>query len=470
MADHTDGTVPNFDGMPKDRLIEVMKQPAKEVRKYIEDNFDDGFNTVIRKLHTSQKKGVMGFEDALAHRKSVYGANVIPLAPPRHFLKLVLDAMLDWVLLVLAKGALLSLILGLVFPEQCDKYDKIVVAWYEGIGILVMVVVMILISALSRYFEDSDYRIQEERKRKEQKALVLRDGKVMEILRERLTVGDLCIIEVGSVVPADGIIVQSTDLEVNELALANGSIAGKDIDADTLIYSGTHVTKGSARFIVLAVGESTRIYQVSLDSKDFKPPNTLEIAVDGDHQNRENLSLLRRRKENNATLQGKINKVASILGYIGVGIAALTMIIIMIRFSVYTYSQQGQQFHRWHINEYVRAFIMGIVVLVVSIPEGLQLAATIAVAFCTKMMYDNDSLVRNIKIIEAMGNITNICCNKTGVLTEHRMHVTKIYTTNKKFEGDPRTYKENIPSNLFVELIKGISINTSYTSRIIVSK
>jgi len=299
----------------------------------------------------------------------------------------------------------------------------------------------------------------------------MRDGLIREIERQMLTVGDLCIIEVGSVIPGDGILIQSTDLQVNELALANGSSANKDIEGDTLVYSGTHVTKGNGRFLVLAVGVSTKIHQAALKDKDNRPTH-LDINTDSendDTQTKETVTLMRRRKAKNATLQGKINKVAIVLGYIGVGIAVFTMVVIMIRFSVYTYSQKGQEFQHWHINEYVRAFIMGVVILIVSIPEGLQLATTSAIAFCTKMMYLNRSLVKNKLIIEAMGNITNICCNKTGVLTEHRMHVTKVYATNKLFEGDPRNYKENIPSNLFLELVKNISINTSHTSRIIVS-
>lgn len=224
MADYTDSPVPNFADMTKERLVEVMDQPAREVRKFIEDNFDDGMNTIIRKLHTSAKKGIMGFEEALAHRRAVFGANVAPLRPPKNFFKFIFEAMSDWVLLVLAFGGLLSLILGLAFPEKCDDYDKIVVAWYEGIGILAMVLLMIFISALSDYLEDSDYRYQTMRVHFAQKVLVMRDGNIREILRDELTVGDLCIIEVGSVVPADGIILQSNELEVNELALANGGI------------------------------------------------------------------------------------------------------------------------------------------------------------------------------------------------------------------------------------------------------
>lgn len=317
------------------------------------------------------------------------------------------------------------------------------------------------------YFEDSDYRCQATRVQTSQKVLVMRDGNIREIERQTLTVGDLCIIEVGSVIPGDGIIIQSTDLQVNELSLANGGIVSKDVEGDSLVYSGTHVTKGNAHFLVLAVGVSTKMHQAAMKDKIGRPTN-LDINTDNEN-GKENVALLRKRKENNATLQGKINKVAIVLGYIGVGIAVFTMIVIMIRFSIYTYSQKGQEFQHWHINEYVRAFIMGIVILVVSIPEGLHLATTSAIAFCTKMMYLNCSLVKNKHIIEAMGNITNICCNKTGVLTEHRMLVTKVFTTNKLFEGDPRNYKDNIPSNLFLELVKGISINTSHTSRIIVS-
>ena len=281
MADYTDSPVPNFADMTKEKLAEVMDQPGRDARKFIENNFDDGMNTIIRKLHTSKKKGVMGFEEALAHRREVFGANVVPLKPAKNFLNFIVAAMSDWMLLVLAIGGILSLILGLVFPEKCDEYDKVSVAWYEGVGILVMIILMIFISALGDYVEDSDYRSQTTRVLLSQKVLVMRDGHIKEIERHNLTVGDLCIVEVGSVIPGDGIIVQSIDLKVNELALANGSIVDKDVEGDTLVYSGTHVTKGSARFLVLAVGESTKIHQAAIKDKGSRPTH-LDINIDNE--------------------------------------------------------------------------------------------------------------------------------------------------------------------------------------------
>lgn len=469
MVDQTDKHVPDFSDIKKEELMEIMKQKGIQVNKYLEETHNDGLNTIIRKLHTSTKKGVLGFDDELEHRRLIFGSNSLPLDPPKHFFHFLLFAMRDWILIVLAIGALLSLILGLVFPEKCDEKVKIVVAWYEGIGILGMVIAMMVISALSDYLRDSDFRYQDNKVKHEQKVLVVRGGDIKEIYRTNLTVGDLCVIEAGSVIPGDGILVQSSDLIVNEMCLETGGIVEKDPTGDLLLYAATHVTQGSGRFIVLAIGQFTKAAQAGTKGMAGKPPSKLEIAIPSeDHQSHDNISLLQKHKEDNATLQGKINRVAVTLGYIGVIIAIITMVVIIIRFSVYTYSTRKQQFYPGHINEYVRAFIMGMVVLVVSVPEGLPLTVTFALAFCTRMMYKNQSLVRHTDIIETMGNITNVCCNKTGVLTEHRMQVTKLYTAGQVLEGDPRNYKDRIPSNLFEELYKGIAINTSYTSRILV--
>lgn len=469
MVDQTDKQVPDFSDMKQEELLEIMKQKGNQVERYLEERYNEGLNTIIRKLHTSTKKGVLGFDDELAHRKLIFGSNSLPLDPPKHFLQFFLFAMRDWILIVLGIGAVLSLILGLVFPEKCDEKTKIVVAWYEGIGILGMVIVMMLISALSDYLRDSDFRYQDKQVKHEQKVLVIRGGDIKEIYRVNLTVGDLCLVEAGSVIPGDGILVQSSDLVVNEMSLDTGGILEKSPTGDALVYASTHVTQGSGRFIVLAVGQFTKAAQAATKRISSKPPSKLEIAIPlEEHQSHDNISLLQKHKEDNATLQGKINRVAVMLGYIGVIFAVITMLVIIIRFSVYTYSTKNLQFYPGHINEYVRAFIMGMVVLVVSVPEGLPLAVTFALAFCTRMMYKNQSLVRHTDIVETMGNITNVCCNKTGVLTEHRMHVTKLYTADQVLEGDPRNYKGRIPSNLFDELCKGIAINTSYTSRILV--
>ena len=469
MVDQTDKQIPDFSDIKREDLMEVMKQKGSEAKRYLEERYNDGLNTIIRQLHTSTKKGVLGFDDELQHRRLIFGTTALPLDPPKNFLHFLLFAMRDWVLIVLTIGAILSLILGLVFPEKCNEKVKIVFAWYEGIGILGMVIAMMLISALSEFLRDFDFRCQDRQVKHEQKVLVIRGGNIKEIYRTELTVGELCIIEAGSVVPGDGILVQSSDLIVNEMCLESGGLVEKDVNGDSLLFAATHVTQGSGRFIVLAVGQFTKTAQAAAKRRAGKPPSKLEIAIPSEeYQSHDNISLLQKHKEDNATLQGKINRVAVTLGYIGVAIAIITILVIIIRFSVYTYSTKQLPFHPGHINEYVRAFIMGIVVLVISVPEGLPLAVTFALAFCTRMMYRNKTLVRHMDVIETMGNITNICCNKTGVLTEHRMHVTKLYTADQVLEGDPRNYKDRIPSNLFDELCRGIAINTSYTSRILV--
>ncbi|XP_048589442.1 plasma membrane calcium-transporting ATPase 2 [Nematostella vectensis] len=466
MADQVDAGVPDLAGASKQKLEEVMTSQSEHAKQFIDQNFD-GMQTLIRNLRTSAFKGLTGFADNLAHRRQVYGSNEMPLARRRSLFHFLLYSMKDWILIVLVIGAIISLVLGLVYPESCKGVINGEVAWYEGVGILVMVILMILISALSDYLRDADFRCQQKRVHMEERVTVIRDsGAVKDILKSELVVGDLCLLKAGSLVAADGVVVQSSDLVVDE-TLFSRSERHKSVE-DPLVFAGTHVVKGTGKFIVLAVGASTQAMMQLRLGDPASPGIELQPAPAGPINNKgsQNLLEFKRHKEENATLEGKVNRVAVALGYIGIAVALITMIVIMVHFSVTNYYTNEKPAKPEDVNMYVRAFIMGMVVLVVSVPEGLPLAVTFALAFCTKMMYNKQSLVKHMDIIETMGNVSNIYCNKTGVLTEHRMRVDRMFIADQLLDGDPKVYKHKIPSELLDDLFKAISLNTSYSSQI----
>ena len=461
MADEVDKFIPDFSSTPKKKLIDVISSLRSS--EVIAEKFGS-VNNIIHELHTSTTKGIIGIQEAIKHRQDVFGSNVIPLDPPKNILNYLICAMRDWVILVLFIGALISVILGAAYPEKCEGQDTFVVAMYEGIGIMSTVVVMILLIAFSDYLKETDFHSLHSKIKRERKVKIIRSGKTSEILAEDITVGDLCQLNNGTLIPADGIIVHQNGLIVNESALT-GQTQMVPKELHSIAFAGTHVIDGSGKMIVMAVGLNTQ-----LNLRKAQSPTTPSIVTfkpafpDQEDIDEEAISF--EHKEAESQLQGKINKIQVALGHISIFLALFAIVVIIIRFSVHTFSTLGLSFDPSHINEYIRALIIGVVVLIIAVPEALSLVISTSLAFCVKEMYHDKALVRHVDMLETMGNITNICCNKTGVLTQNRMVVAKSYLGEQAYDGEPKQYKNNIPKTLFTELCKAISINTSYLAEI----
>ncbi|XP_078369225.1 plasma membrane calcium-transporting ATPase 4-like isoform X2 [Oculina patagonica] len=467
MTDEVDARfVPDFSDTPKEKLVEVMRGRGGEAMGVIEEKFGAaGVKNIIHKLHTSANKGIIGIQEAIRRRQEVFGRNEIPPDPPRSNLNYLLCALKDWVILILFITAVISVILGAVFPEKCKGHDSFAVAMYEGIGIISTVVVMFLLTALSDYLKESDLRSLHAKIKRERKVKVIRSGKITDLLATEIVVGDLCQLSIGTLIPADGVIVQQSELVVNESTLT-GQKTMVPKAADPLVFAGTHVVDGCGKMVVMAVGAHTQLHM-----RDTQSPTTPSVvtfrAAFPEEEDVNVQSAAFEHKEDSALLQGKINKLQVALGQISIVLALIAILVIIIRFSVHTFSTLGLSFDPSHINEYIKSLIIGVVVLIIAVPEALSLVISFSLAFCVKQMYHDRAMVRHVNMLETMGNITNICCNKTGVLTQNRMAVTKSFIGEQSYEGDPREYKESIPKPLFDDLCKAISVNTSYTAEIL---
>lgn len=467
MMDEVDsGFKPNLTNTPE-MLVEVMKSRGAEAAAVIEEKFGD-VQHLIHELQTSVSRGIIGIREEVMHRREKFGKNFMPLEPPRPFVEYLFCALKDWVILILFIGALLSVILGAVFPEKCEDQDGLAVAMYEGIGIMSTIVIMILLVAFSDYLKESHFHSLQFKINRERKVKIIRGGIVLDLLASEVVVGDLCLLNKGTLIPADGVVVQVNDLLVNESALTGKkSMVSKEIDP--LVFCGTHVVNGSGKMIVLAVGCNTQIYK-SNNQSPSSPTTTITFkAVFPDEEDLNINSVSFDHKEDNAMLQQKVNKVEVALGYISIILAVITILVLVIHLSVHTFSTQGKSFEVSLVNEYIRSLIIGFVVLIITVPEALSLVVSSCLAFCVKEMYYDKALVRHVDMLETMGNITNICCNKTGVLTQNRMVVQKSYIGEKVYvsEGDLRQFKSSTPKNMFEDLCKAISVNTSYSAQIL---
>lgn len=438
----------------KQSLIDLMRTRGKTAQERLEREHG-GIRGIVKQLHTSTGKGLIGLEDDLKRRADIFGANFIAIRAPQSFLRSLGLAFTDSVLIILIIGAVVSLLLGYYYPDVCEGKTKTKTAWMEGCGILGTVIVTIVISAFSDYFQDRNLYKMQEGLKNERKCFVVRSGNKKEICYKQVQVGDVCVVKIGSIIPADGVVVQNNDLVLDE-----SSLSGPDAmrvfksSEDPLIFAGTHVTEGSGRFVVLAVGENTQTAMASSEA-DIKGE---ENAIDPDDARQ--------------TLQGKLNKASAILGLTGIILGVVAMVIIMIRFSVQTYAIDKQEHDPSHWVEYVKAIIIGVVVIIIAEPEGLSLAVAVSLAHCIQQMHSSKIFVRNVDAVEMMGNVTTICCSKTGVLTELntlsvRERVAEWVIGDRYYRGDPKLYRNEVASVLLDELCTAVALNTSYTSDVV---
>lgn len=412
-----------------------------------------GVKGIAKRLHSSTRKGLLGIKDGLASRL-VFGQNFIPLKPPQSFWRSLIYSLTDSVLIILVLGAIAALVLGWYHPEICDGIEQTKTAWMEGCGIIGTVVVIILSSALSDFFRDHEFYKMQNRIEKSRTCTVIRSGKEVNLCCKDVRVGDLCLLKVGAIVPADGVLTQTNELVTNDSILNAGPSVVKG-DEDPLVFAGSYVREGSGRFLVTAVGQNTQAFRYRANS------SMPAVSSDGPDNER-------------TTLQGKLNKASAILGLIGIILGVLVAFIIILRFSIQTYSVDDESYDESHWIEFVQAIILGIVIIIIAEPEGLSLAVTITLTYCIDKMHASHILVRNVDVVEKMGNLTTICCGKTGVLTElSKMTVTEqvveCYMAEGRYSGHPRYYRDKLPPNLVKDLCDAISVNTSYSSNITVS-
>ena len=167
-----------------------------------------------------------------------------------------------------------------------------------------------------------------------------------------------------------------------------------------------------------------------------------------------------------SSLQKKLDKLATQIGYAGTLAAIITVLLLSIRFAIEEFAIEHRPWNTSKDFSIVLHFVtIGITVIVVAVPEGLPLAVTIALAFSVKKMLKDNNLVRHLHACETMGNATTICSDKTGTLTTNRMTVVESYFAGRHYYVTPDP--ADLPSKLLALLKLNIAVNSNYTSRLI---
>ena len=327
-----------------------------------------------------------------------YGANL--LTPPKRpsLLKLYLEKFEDPVVRVLLIAAVFSLIISVIENEYA-----------ETIGIIAAI---LLATGIGFYFEyDANKKFDLLNAVNEETLVkVIRNGRIQEIPRKDVVVGDIVVLETGEEIPADGELIEAISLQVNESNLTgepviNKTIIEADFDeeatyASNLVMRGTTVVDGHGSMKVLRVGDATEIGKVARQSTEQTTEST--------------------------PLNIQLTKLANLIGKIGFTVAGLAFLIFFIK-DVVLYFDFGA-LNGWHdwlpvLERTLKYFMMAVTLIVVAVPEGLPMSVTLSLALNMRRMLATNNLVRKMHACETMGAITVICTDKTGTLTQNLMQV-----------------------------------------------
>lgn len=471
-------------GISLKQLRELMELRGSEAVNKVKEL--GGITELCKKLYTSPTEGLGENPTDMQNRRETYGSNTIPPKKPKTFLQLVWEALQDATLIILEIAAIVSLLLSLYTPKDeggnlRPEAEETQSGWIEGCAILVSVLVVVLVTAFNDYSKEKQFRGLQDKIEGERKFAVIRKNEVKQIPVGEIVVGDICQIKYGDLLPADGILVQSNDLKIDESSLTGESDHVKKGESfDPIVLSGTHVMEGSGRVLVTAVGINSQsgiimtLLGAAGEEKKEKRKSSLKDKQHEDKNGKkydEESTASSSDDEDPAqksVLQGKLTKLAIQIGYAGSALAILTVIILVVRFSVKTFVLEHQEWKLTYINEFVRFVIIGVTVLVVAVPEGLPLAVTLSLAYSVKKMMLDNNLVRHLDACETMGNATTICSDKTGTLTTNRMTVVQSYIAGVYHKNTPQF--SSIPADVARLFIQGIALNSAYTSRIMPSE
>ncbi|XP_056590537.1 plasma membrane calcium-transporting ATPase 2 isoform X3 [Triplophysa dalaica] len=251
-------------------LRSIMEVRGTEAVVKIQEDYG-GIEGLCQRLKTSTTEGLEDDSSDLEKRRETLGQNLIPPKKPKTFLQLVWEALQDVTLIILEIAAIISLGLSFYQPpgegsEACGTVNagaedegESEAGWIEGAAILLSVVCVVLVTAFNDWSKEKQFRGLQSRIEQEQKFQVVRGGQTIQLPVADIVVGDIALVKYGDLLPADGILIYSSEMKIDESSLTGESDhVQKSIEKDPMLLSGTHVMEGSGRMVVTAVGVNSQ--------------------------------------------------------------------------------------------------------------------------------------------------------------------------------------------------------------------
>ncbi|MEN8434811.1 calcium-translocating P-type ATPase, PMCA-type [Clostridium septicum] len=298
----------------------------------------------------------------------------------------------------------------------------IISAFMGEISDAIIILIVILVNAIIGVVQESkaEKALEALKNMSTPKALVKRDGEIIEIPSEEVVLGDIVIIDAGRYIPADLRLIESANLKIEESAFTGESLPAEKIattlnsegdvpigDQNNMAFMSTLATYGRGTGIVVATGMDTQIGKIA--------------------------KMLDAEEDDTTPLQKKLAELGKVLGFAAVGISLVMFIVSML---------QGRDF--------MEMFMTSISLAVAAIPEGLPAIVAIVLALGVQRMIKENAIIRKLPAVETLGSVNIICSDKTGTLTINKMTVKKYFANEKLKNLDEVDIKEST-SKLLVE-------------------
>ncbi|EOH94042.1 calcium-translocating P-type ATPase, PMCA-type [Enterococcus haemoperoxidus ATCC BAA-382] len=367
--------------------------------------------TIIKEVNTNKEQGLT--EQEVKKRLAEHGANTFQEAKKDSIVKKFLHSLSDFTTIILLVAAAISFYTAIA----TDHGD-----YFEGILIIAIVVINAVLAIVQEgNAEKSLAALQDMNK---QSSSVLRDGKVETIDAENVVVGDILVLESGSMITADARLIQASQLRVEESALTGESepvekdseYIGEDDssigDQINMVFKGCTVSNGRGRAIVTATGMQTEMGKIA--------------------------GLLNDDVTQQTPLQKRLNQLGKRISLIALGAAALVFIIGEL---------QGEPM--------LEMFMTAVSLAVAAVPETLMVIVTLTLAYGVQKMAKKHAIIRRLPAVETLGTANVICSDKTGTLTQNKMRVRRVWS-----RGDEVTDTEDAMTDEAMEVLKMASLCT----------
>ncbi len=349
--------------------------------------FNDSSENVLRKFNTNEVTGLSTAQ--VKEMKEKYGLNKLATKKRKTKVQIFISQLNDILIYILIVAAILSIVVGKEFSDA------------------IIIGIVILINATVGMVQESkaEQALDALKQLSTPKAIVKRNGELVEIPSEEVVPGDIIVIDAGRFIPCDIRLIESANLKVEESALTgesvpvdkNSNLIIEDEkvslgDKKNMLFMSTLATYGRGTGIAVATGMSTEIGKIA------------KMLDDG---------------ENELTpLQKKLEELGKVLGFMAIGICAIMFIVGII---------QGRQV--------ADMFMISISLAVAAIPEGLAAIVTIVLALGVQKMIKKNAIIRKLPSVETLGSVNIICSDKTGTLTQNKMTVVKYFVNNQLNEA-----------------------------------
>lgn len=361
-------------------LLRICKGGMVSVKAY----YNETVETVRRDLNGEQD---FLTNEEVKRRQEKFGFNELAEGKKKSGLQIFLEQYKDFLVLILIVSAVVSLFLGET----------------ESAAVILLVITMNAILGTVQTIK-AENSLESLKQLAAPEAKVVRNGAVVRIPGREITVGDVVHLESGDYIPADGRVLESASLKVDESALTGESIGVDKISAPltgelplgdrrNMVFSGSYVTYGRGVFLVTGIGMNTEVGKIA--------------------------GLLKNTSEKKTPLQINLDRFGKKLSMIILLLCAVLFALQVLKGGAVA-----------------DAFLFAVALAVAAIPEALSSIVTIVLAFGTRKMAKEGAIIRKLQSVEGLGSVSVICSDKTGTLTQNRMTIEHYYVDGRDIPAD----------------------------------